>query len=111
MNSCSTFEPSNRIQSPFPGLAGERTRWNNDREEFANIKAQLIGDIALACAFVAYCGPFNQNFREYLIHSKLSSDLRDRKIPLSHNLDLTEFLADIGIYFSGLKRKQNLIYI
>ena len=28
--------------SLISGLAGERTRWNNDREEFANIKSQLV---------------------------------------------------------------------
>ena len=37
------------------GLADERIRWNNDRDEFHNIKLQLVGDVALACAFVAYC--------------------------------------------------------
>jgi len=95
-NAKSTRKRMEQATSLISGLAGERTRWNNDREEFANIKSQLIGDIALACAFVAYCGPFNQVFREYLIHSKLSADLRERKIPLSHNLDLTDFLADIG---------------
>ena len=72
-------------------------RWNNDREEFANIKMRLVGDVALACAFVAYCGPFNQDFREFLVHHRLSSDLRERRIPLSANLDLTDFLADIGM--------------
>jgi dynein heavy chain len=55
-----------------------------------------VGDVALACAFIAYCGPFNQDFREFLIHHKLTSDLKDRKIPLSASLNLTDFLADIG---------------
>eukprot|EP01035_Chromulina_nebulosa_P028231 gene28231-37242_t len=79
-NAKSTRKRMEQATSLISGLAGERTRWNNDREEFANIKSQLIGDIALACAFVAYCGPFNQTFREYLIHSKLTADLRERKI-------------------------------
>ncbi len=95
-NAKNTRKRMEQATSLISGLGGERIRWNNDREEFANIKLQLIGDIALACAFVAYCGPFNQDFREYLVHHKLTSDLKERKIPYSHNLDLTDFLADIG---------------
>jgi hypothetical protein len=47
-------------------LGGERQRWQHDREEFDNIKKRLVGDVALACAFVVYCGPFNQG-EEFLI--------------------------------------------
>ena len=95
-NAANTRKRMEQATSLISGLAGERQRWNNDRDEFANIKSRLVGDVALACAFVAYCGPFNQDFREYLIHHRLTKDLRDRKIPLSANIDLTEFLADIG---------------
>lgn len=95
-NAKNTRKRMEQATSLITGLAGERIRWNNDRDEFANIKMQLIGDIALACAFVAYCGPFNQVFREYIIRHKLTADLRERHIPMSASLDLTEFLADIG---------------
>ena len=95
-NAASTRKRMEQATSLISGLAGERQRWNNDRDEFANIKTRLVGDVALACAFVAYCGPFNQDFREYLIQDRLTKDLRERKIPLSANIDLTEFLADIG---------------
>ena len=82
--------------SLISGLGGERIRWTNDRDEFADIKSRLVGDVALACAFVAYCGPFNQDFREYLVNHKLTTDLRQRAIPLSPAIDLTDFLADVG---------------
>ena len=95
-NAKNTRKRMEQATSLISGLGGERVRWNNDREEFANIKMQLIGDIALACAFVAYCGPFNQDFREYLIQHKLTSDLKEKEIPFSQNLDLTDFLSDIG---------------
>eukprot|EP01038_Epipyxis_sp_PR26KG_P006437 gene6437-8857_t len=95
-NARNTKKRMEQATSLITGLGSERIRWNNDRDEFANIKMQLIGDVALACAFVAYCGPFNQDFREYLIRHKLTNDLKERKIPYSLNLDLTEFLADIG---------------
>lgn len=95
-NAANTRKRMEQATSLISRLGGERQRWTNDRDEFANTKQRLVGDVALACAFVAYCGPFNQDFREYLIHSKLTTDLRERKIPLSNNLDLTDFLADIG---------------
>lgn len=52
------------------GLAGERTRWTEDSRKFADTKRRLVGDVALACAFVGYCGPFNQEFRHYLIKTR-----------------------------------------
>jgi dynein heavy chain len=96
-NARNTRKRMEQATSLISGLSGERVRWNSDREEFANIKQRLIGDVALACAFVAYCGPFNQDFREYLIRHKLTEDLKEKKIPFSLNLNLTDFLADVGI--------------
>lgn len=49
------------------GLSGERTRWAADSQEFAARKRRLVGDCAVAAAFVSYCGPFNQDFRRKLI--------------------------------------------
>jgi len=95
-NALNTRKRMEQATSLISGLAGERERWTNDKNEFSVIKTRLVGDVALACAFVAYCGPFNQDFRDYLINHRLTNDLRERKIPLSPNLDLTDFLADIG---------------
>jgi dynein heavy chain len=92
----STRKRMEQATSLITGLGGERKRWNSDREEFASIKSRYVGDIALACAFVAYCGPFNQDFREYLIHHKLATDLKERKIPMTLNIDLSAFLVDVG---------------
>eukprot|EP01042_Synura_sphagnicola_P022260 gene22260-28343_t len=74
-NAKNTRKRMEQATSLISGLSGERVRWNSDREEFANIKQRLIGDVALACAFVAYCGPFNQDFRECVIRQKLTDDL------------------------------------
>ena len=95
-NAASTKKRMELATALIQGLSGERQRWKSDREEFAETKRRLVGDVALACAFIAYCGGFNQDFRDYIIHHKLHKDLKDRRIPLSVNLDLTEFLADIG---------------
>lgn len=52
------------------GLAGERVRWTADSREFAEIKKRLVGDCAVAAAFLSYCGPFNQAFRGVLVANK-----------------------------------------
>eukprot|EP01041_Mallomonas_annulata_P002980 gene2980-5847_t len=95
-NAANTRKRMEQATALINGLSGERLRWKEDKDEFTNIKSRLVGDVALSCAFVAYCGPFNQDFREYLIHHRLSLDIKERQIPMSVHLDLTNFLADIG---------------
>lgn len=58
------------------GLAGERTRWTEDSEKSADLKRRLVGDCALGSAFVSYCGPFNQEFRHYMVTDKFTADLQ-----------------------------------
>ena len=52
------------------GLAGERARWTEDAANFSDQKKRLVGDCAIGCAFMSYCGPFNQHFRNYTINDK-----------------------------------------
>ena len=78
------------------GLSGEQQRWSNDAQEFAQTKLRLVGDCAVACAFVSYCGSFNQNFRNYLIEDKYAADCEARGVPVTSNLNVQSFLADIG---------------
>lgn len=74
-------------------LAGERQRWNDDCNMFQEMKRKLVGDCALACAFVSYCGPFNEAYRSKLIQYFVE-DCLARKIPVTDNLALTKFLTD-----------------
>ena len=81
------------------GLAGERARWTEDAESFADMKRRLVGDCAVACAFVSYCGPFNQAFRKLLINDRFRADCEARGVPVSRDLDeerLVGFLVDVG---------------
>ena len=78
------------------GLAGERQRWTDDSQKFEDTKRRLVGDVALGCAFVSYCGPFNQDFRSYLINDKFTMDCISKAVPVTKGLDVIPFLADIG---------------
>ncbi|CEO98004.1 hypothetical protein PBRA_006118 [Plasmodiophora brassicae] len=69
------------------GLSGERIRWTEDSQRFAEVKKRLVGDCALACAFVSYCGPFNNEFRKRLGYEYFTKDCTERNIPLTRQLE------------------------
>lgn len=63
---------------------------------FGQVKLRLVGDCAVACAFTSYLGPFNQSYRALLIEKKYINDCRERNVPVSSDMDVTTFLADVG---------------
>ncbi|XP_037867099.1 dynein axonemal heavy chain 8 isoform X4 [Bombyx mori] len=75
------------------GLSGERIRWTEQSALFKSEIERLVGDILLLTGFLSYSGPFNQEFRAFLINSWLG-ELLKRKIPVSMNLNITEQLTD-----------------
>ena len=79
------------------GLSGERQRWKEDSKKFADEIKRLVGDCASASAFISYCGPFNQAYRDMIIKGRVGKDLHKRKITSTENIDLKEFLADQGM--------------
>jgi len=48
------------------------------------------------CAFVSYCGPFNQEFRDYIVTKKLTADLKKKDVPCSPSLDVISLLVDVS---------------
>ena len=64
------------------------------KNEFKSTKQRLVGNVAKACAFVSYCGPFNAEFRNLLSESYFTNDLKDRSIPCSDDFSITNFLVD-----------------
>ncbi|EJK46835.1 hypothetical protein THAOC_34479 [Thalassiosira oceanica] len=86
----------NQASALINGLAGERARWTEDAANFSDQKKRLVGDCAIGCAFMSYCGPFNQQFRSYLINEKFTADCEARNVPVTRNLDVISFLADVG---------------
>jgi dynein heavy chain, axonemal len=79
------------------GLSGERQRWKDDSKKFADEIRRLVGDSASASAFLSYCGPFNQPFRDMIVKGKVSMDLHKRSIPSTEALNLKTFLVDQGM--------------
>jgi dynein heavy chain len=75
------------------GLSGEKTRWTQQSKEFADEISRLVGDCALACAFMSYLGPFNKEFRDEM-QNGFYKDLQAKKIPVSSSLKITSFLTD-----------------
>ena len=64
------------------GLAGEQKRWGEDADAMVESKRRLVGDCAVTAAFISYCGPFNQEFRNYMIKEKFTGDCIKRKVRL-----------------------------
>nr|WAW84836.1 axonemal dynein heavy chain C [Halisarca dujardinii] len=75
------------------GLSGEKERWTQQSKLFADQLGKLVGDVLLASGFLSYAGPFNQEFRNILLDS-WKKEMKTRKIPFSHNLNLIDMLAD-----------------
>ena len=65
----------------------------NHPSQECSLPHRLVGDVLLASGFLSYCGPFNQDFRGILLDA-WKKELRNRKIPFSVKLNLTEMLVD-----------------
>ena len=75
------------------GLGGERIRWTQQSKSFKEQLQKLIGDTVLACAFLSYSGPFNQEFRVRLM-SRWKGILKEKSIPFNTNLGVIPMLVD-----------------
>lgn len=84
------MDKANRL---INSLADNKKRWTQNCAEFKSLKQRLVGDVAKACAFVSYCGPFNSEFRDKLMAEYYHADIISKGIPVSEELRLTEFLV------------------
>ena len=87
------MDAANRL---IGGLAGEKRRWTAQSDAFANEIRLLTGDTAIACGFMSYVGPFNADFRTVLLKERFTTDCEARGIPLTENLNVTNFMVDEG---------------
>jgi dynein heavy chain len=95
-NAAKLTSKMNMAESLIGGLAGEQVRWTEDANNFASLRRRLVGDCAVACAFVSYLGPFNQEYRAASIEDAFISDCEARRVPVTPHLDVTSFLVDVG---------------
>ena len=79
------------------GLAGEKVRWTEQSAEFADEINRLVGDCALACAFMSYCGPFNKSFRDKLVQDYFIQDMASKQVPFTKNLNLLDMLTNDAV--------------
>lgn len=85
------MDQANRL---INSLQDNKERWIQNANEFKSLKQRLVGDVAKACAFVSYCGPFNSEFRAKLVGELFNQDLVSRGIPTTNDMQLTQFLVD-----------------
>jgi dynein heavy chain len=85
------MDQANRL---INSLQDNKIRWEASAKEFKSLKQRLAGDVAKACAFVSYCGPFNSEFRTKLLDEYFHNDIMTKEIPVSDGLMLTKFLVD-----------------
>lgn len=75
-------------------LKDNKDRWIKNAAEFKSLKKRLAGDVAKACAFVSYCGPFNSEFRAKLLDESFHADIEEKQIPVSGDMAVTSFFVD-----------------
>lgn len=75
------------------GLAGEKDRWTSTSKDLKEQLGRLIGDTLLACGFLSYSGPFNQEYRLQLmgIWKEL---LKQKNIYFTKDLNVVTMLVD-----------------
>jgi len=101
----------NAASALIGGLGGEKERWTQQSKMFQDQltkygeysthtvipyvfdTCRLVGDVLLATGFLSYSGPFNQEFRNFLLEA-WKKELKSRKIPYSSDINLTEMLTD-----------------
>merc|ERR1719230_2568697 len=85
------MDAANRL---IGGLAGERKRWEEQSESFSDEIRRLAGDVAMACAFITYVGPYNAEFRKKLQTQEFYKDCKAKQVPCTEDLRITTFLVD-----------------
>ena len=85
------MDAANRL---IGGLAGERSRWEEQSGAFADEIKRLAGDVALACAFITYVGPYNAEYRKELTDKLFTADCIAKGVPCTQDLGISLFLVD-----------------
>ncbi|XP_074661680.1 dynein axonemal heavy chain 6-like [Tubulanus polymorphus] len=74
-------------------LADEQGRWKEGVENYERQIGNIIGDVFIAAACVAYYGAFTSTYREELVHGWIKH-CQDLGIPVSEGISLISILGD-----------------
>ena len=75
-------------------LQEDNKKWEEDASLLEQKKLRAIGDICLAAAYINYCGPFNEEYRNNLLKNVFKADLETKGVPITPNMELIPFLMD-----------------
>jgi dynein heavy chain len=75
------------------GFKSEILRWKDELHRMKEYENELIGNCLLASAFLAYCSPFTYEIRQELIYNQWKKSLNEKKISLTENFQLQNFLS------------------
>ena len=79
------------------GLAGEKVRWTAQSADFAAEISRLVGDCAMASAFMSYCGPFNKTFRDKLLQEYFVQSMETKGIDFTKSLSVIDMVTNDAI--------------
>ena len=81
-----------RAQELLDSLSGEKTRWTQQDQDFADAMKYIIGDSLLAACFLAYAGYFNQTYRDGF-QTSWTRHLEQANIEYSRGLSVPDYLG------------------
>jgi dynein heavy chain len=76
-------------------LAADQERWRDMLQQLSERRRLIVGDAALAAAFLNYCGPFSQGSRKLLLQ-EFAGDLRARGVPCATEFSALSFFSGAG---------------
>ncbi|ETO04868.1 hypothetical protein RFI_32528 [Reticulomyxa filosa] len=76
------------------GLYGERVRWEATIDQLKELSQNLVGDCAIAAAFLTYAGPFDAEYRNALINQHWTKFIKFHQLKMSNSFQFHKFLVD-----------------
>jgi hypothetical protein len=87
------FDGTNKIKHSNRVLKSNLTVLIYFNSKNFQLLIRLIGNAILITAFLSYCGPFNQEFRQRMLND-WQKQIQQRIIPFSDNFNIIEQLND-----------------
>ncbi|XP_053575219.1 dynein axonemal heavy chain 3-like [Bombina bombina] len=82
-----------RAEKLINGLGGEKERWTNTALQLEDTYQNIVGDLLLSAAIMAYLGSFTPEFRHEILKEWFYM-CKDRHIPVSDGFALSSTLGD-----------------